>query len=179
MTEDRCEGISLSAGATLIKNFNDDEISSGGWTTAAVIGTSVQWETSDLGGATSPYLKIQNWDGSANNECENWFISPLIKFESGSSPKMSFENDVNYSGPALRLLVSTDFIGYGNPNDATWIDITSSVTWDPNTSAWGFSNTGDIDFSQFSGQNVSIGFKYVGTPSAGSTWELDDIIIIG
>jgi len=178
-TEERCEGITLTTGATIIKNFNDEEITSGGWITSSVIGNSVQWETTDLGGAASPYLKIQNWDGSANNACENWFISPLIEFESGSSPTLSFGNDVNYSGAPLRLLISSDFIGYGNPNDANWIDITNSVTWDPNTSAWGFSNTGDIDLSTFSGQSIFIGFKYTGTASDGSTWELDDIIITG
>lgn len=179
MTADRCEGIALTPGATLVKDFNDDEVTSGGWTTASVVGTSVQWETSDLGGAATPYLKIQNWDGSANNLCENWFISPLVKFDGGAAPKLSFGNDVNYSGPPLKLLVSTNFVGYGNPNDATWIDISNTVTWDPNTSAWGFSNTGDIDLSQFSGQNIYIGFQYTGTATAGSTWELDDIIITG
>ncbi len=178
-TEERCEGIALSSGETLTKNFNDDEVTSGGWITSSVIGSSVQWETTDLGGAASPYLKIQNWDGTANNVCENWFISPSIGFESSSSPTLSFGNDVNYQGAPLRLLVSTDFIGYGNPNDASWIDITASVTWDPNTSAWGFANTGDIDFSQFAGQSIFIGFKYTGSATNGSTWELDDIIITG
>jgi len=179
MINDRCDGIALSVGTTLIKDFNDDDATSGGWITSSVTGPSVNWETSTQGGAASPYLKIQNWDGTANNACENWFVSPLVKFETGSSPKMSFTNDVNYSGAPLRLLVSTDFIGYGNPNDATWIDITATVSWDPNTSAWGFSNTGDIDLSQFSGQSIYIGFKYTGTATSGSTWELDDIIITG
>ena len=179
MTASRCEGISIPSGSTVIKNFDDNDVTSNGWITYSVSGQSVIWETSTLGGAASPYLKIQNWDGTANIPCENWFISPKYKFDTGSTPSMSFTNDVNYSGPQLQLMVSTDYDGFGDPNNFNWTNITASVNWDPNTSAWGFANTGAIDLSQFSGQNIYIGYKYTGTSTNGSTWELDDITING
>jgi len=179
MTDARCEGINIPVGSTIIKDFNDDDVTSNGWITYSVAGPSVIWETSTLGGAASPYLKIANWDGTANIACENWFISPKYKFDAGSTPSMSLTNDVNYAGPQLQLMISSDYDGYGDPNNFTWTNITATVSWDPNTSAWGFANTGAIDLSQFSGQDIFIGFKYTGTSSSGSTWELDDITING
>lgn len=180
MTNMRCEGITIAAGDTLFKNFDDESISSGGWSISQVIGTDT-WETSTAGGAPDPYLKLSNYDfdNSVNNDCESWFISPKLNFETGTSPFINFENDVNYSGPALQMLISTDYDGVSDPNSSTWIDMTSDVSWDPNTGGWGFSNTGDTDLSAYSGQTIFIAFKYTGTTSNGSTWELDDIIISG
>lgn len=169
MTGDRC------AGQLLLKDFEDESVTSGGWTVAQVIGTDT-WEVGFFG---SNALAISNYDGSGNNACESWYISPQIDLTNSPSASMVFDNDVNYSGDALKLLVSTDFTGTGNPNNSTWIDLSSSVSWDPNTSGWGFHNSGEIDLSQFIGETIFISFKYTGSNSNGSTWELDNISING
>ena len=177
MNGERCVGTILNPGVELSKNFDDNSITSGGWSVIQVIGSDT-WEISTAGGAPDPYLKISNYNGS-NFPCENWFISPLLNFTEGSSPVLSFDNDVNYSGPALQLMISTEFDGTGDPNMVNWTNITGDVTWDPNTSSWGFANTGDIDLSAFSGQSIYIGFKYTGSDMDGSTWEIDEILITG
>lgn len=176
MTGVRCNGVSLVDGAVLNKNFDDNSITSGGWMVQQVIGADT-WETSTAGGAPDPYVQISNYSG-ANNECENWLISPKIKFD-GIMPTMSFDNDGNYSGPQLQLMVSSNYDGVGDPNNAAWLDITNTVTWDSNLTGWGFENTGDIDLNAFVGQSVYIAFKYTGSNSDGSTWEVDEIIITG
>ena len=176
MSGERCSGVALEAGAVLSKNFDDNSITSGGWLVQQVIGTST-WETSTLGGAADPYAKITNYAGS-NTACENWLISPKIQFL-GAAPTISFDNDGNYPGPQLQLMVSTDYNGIGNPTSATWIDITSTVTWDSDLFGWGFENTGDVDLSAFSGQTVYIAYLYTGSDSDGSTWEVDEIMITG
>ncbi len=177
LSAERCSGVTLTPGASMFKNFDDNSITSGGWSVIQVEGIHT-WEVSTAGGAPDPYLKISNYDGG-NTACENWFISPLIKFTSGSNPVMSFDNDVNYSGPHLELFVSTEYTGSGDPNLVNWTNISGTVTWDSDGSNWGFENTGDIDLSDFSGQSVYFGFRYTGTNSNGSTWEIDEIIITG
>jgi hypothetical protein len=176
MTGERCSGVILEDGAVLTKDFDDNSVTSGGWIVQQIVGT-LTWETSTLGGAADPYAKISNYSG-ANFECESWLISPKIQLE-GSTPTISFDNDVNYSGPQLQLLVSADYNGIGDPNNATWTDITSNVNWDSNPTGWGFENTGDIDLSAFVGQSVYIAYKYTGSNSDGSTWEVDEIVITG
>jgi hypothetical protein len=174
MTDDRFSGIQF------VKNFDDGEIDSEGWKQHNVLGSSVLWSASSSGGASSDYAVIRNYIDGANIACENWMVSSAIDLSGISTPVLSFGNDVNYSGTPLQLLISTDYDGTSIPNaQGTWLDISSSVSWDSNANGWGFQNTGDIDLSQFSGQTITIAFKYTGSSSDGSTWEIDDIKIKG
>lgn len=171
LTDSRCSG------ELFLKDFEDESVTSGGWTTYNVSG-SVSWTTGYY--SSNNYAYISNWDGSANSACESWLISPEIDLMESTAAILSFENDVNYSGPALALMVSTNYTEGTDPStNGTWTDISSSVTWDPETLAWNFYNTGDIDLSSYIGQSIHFAFKYTGTNSTGSTWEIDDIRFIG
>ena len=173
-------GPRFSPGILLVKNFDDGSITSGDWIEYSALGNEVKWEASSSGGAATDYAVIRNFVDGSNIACENWLISPQIDLSGVTAPKISFENDVNYSGDQLQLLVSVDYDGTSNPSlQGTWIDITGSVIWDSNTNGWGFESTGDTDISQFSGQNIRVAFKYTGGSSDGSTWEIDNIKIIG
>ncbi|MBD3635817.1 MAG: DUF5017 domain-containing protein [Crocinitomicaceae bacterium] len=164
------------AGQIVSKDFEDGDINSGGWSVVMVSGT-VPWIVDVFSG--NNFAKITNWDGANNNACESWYISPELDLTASSSASISFDNDVNYSGDPLQLLVSTDYSGSGDPNLATWVDISSSVSWDPNGSSWGFHPSGSVDLSAYTGNTVYVGFKYTGTNFSGSTWEIDNILITG
>ncbi|UKN02095.1 DUF5689 domain-containing protein [Paracrocinitomix mangrovi] len=165
------------AGQLINKNFDDDDINSGGWITVQVSGPGVNWTTSMAGGASTPYAVISNWNGSSNDACENWLISPGMDLSSSTGAVLNFNNAYNYAGDALAVLVSSDYSGSGDPSLATWTDITSSATW--SSGGWAWANSGDIDLSAYTGTSVYVAFKYVGSASDGSTWELDDIIVTG
>jgi hypothetical protein len=163
------------AGQILSKDFEDEDLFSGGWTNIVVVGTTA-WEVQFFG---SNCAVISNYDGMNNSAAESWLISPALDLSNTTTATMSFDNDCNYSGDPLQLLVSTDYAGVGNPNSSTWIDISSSVTWDSNPSGWGFEPTGDIDLSAYTGGTLYVAFKYTGSNSDGRTWEIDNIIITG
>ena len=163
------------AGQILVKDFDDDDVSSGGWSDVSVIGTTI-WETSTAGGAASPYGVISNYDG-INTAAENWLISPLVDLSGSSSPSLTFNNAYNYGGAPLQLMISTNYPGTGDPNTATWIDLSSQVTW--SSGGFVFENSGVIDLSAYAGGSVRLAFKYTGSNSDGSTWEIDDIVING
>jgi len=165
------------AGQILLKDFDDDDVTSGGWITVQVSGPSVNWETSMAGGAATPYGVISNWNGSSNDACENWLISPSMNLSGSSSPNLQFNNAYNYSGPALQLMVSTDYSGSGDPSIANWTDLSSQVTW--SAGGWAWANSGSIDLSAYTAASVHIAFVYTGGASDGSTWEIDDIIVNG
>ena len=164
------------SGQLLVKDFDDNSVTSGGWQTVQVTGMTVDWETSTAGGAPDPYGVISNYDGS-NVEAENWLISPAMDVSNSAGASMQFQNAYNYNGPALQLLVSTDYTGAGDPNQATWTDLSSMASW--SSGGWAWVNSGVIDLDAYIGGTLYIAFKYTGTNSSGSTWELDDIIVNG
>ena len=95
---------------------------------------------------------------------------------SGSTEaNLTFDNAYNFGGPALELLISTDYPGTGDPNGSTWV--TLPATWSGGGFTW--VNSGIVDLSAYLTNNVRIAFKYTGGDDDGRTWELDNIIING
>lgn len=173
-TEERMDdcGGGTTGSTILSKDFDDQSVTSGGWTTQLVSGPShCDW---GIYAGTNSAAKVTNYDGANNAACESWLISPAVDL-SGTNPLLSFRNTYNYSGDPLKVFVSTDYSG-GDPSTANWTELTSMAAW--STGGWEWTSSGDIDLSAYTAANVYIGFKYTGTDSDGSTWELDDIIIV-
>lgn len=162
-------------GIQAIKNFDDGSVTSGGWIEYSVVGNNVVWETSSAGGAATDYCQISNYIDGANYNAENWLISPTYDLTGLSSPYLNFNNAYNYSGPALEVLVSTDYDGTSDPNTATWTTLSPTLS----AGGWAWANSGNVDLSPYIATSVHIAFKYTGTTTSGSTWEIDDIKIIG
>lgn len=161
-------------GELLVKDFDDEDVFSGGWSVQQVVGSHT-WETGTLGGwIDRPYAVISNFDGG-NTACQSWLISPAIDLSSSTDASLSFDNAYNYSGDPLKVLVSTNYAGTGDPNGATWIEL--DAIW--STGGFNFVNSGQIDLGAYLTNNVYIAFKYVGTDSSGRTWEIDNITING
>lgn len=165
MSGDRC--------LVLRKDFDDELINTGGWSTQIVTGTH-NWTIGTIGAAT-PYVQMSNYTAPNNYNSEVWLISPQLDLSSGEG-KMSFMNAYNYSGDPLQLMVSTDFPGTGDPSLSSWTDISSSVTW--SGGSWAWVSSGDVSLASFNTTSVYVAFKYTGSNTDGSTWEIDDIIIL-
>jgi hypothetical protein len=155
------------------KNFEDQNVTSGGWSVQLVNG-SVSW-TSNTQGAVfgSAYGQISNYIGGANSACETWLISPTMNLTGATAPTLSFQNAYNYAGTPLSVWVSTNYDGFSAPSTATWVQVSPILS----TGAWSWVSSGDISLLSFLSSNVHVAFKYVGTGTNGSTWEIDDIII--
>jgi len=158
--------------AILSKNFDDGSVSSGGWTNYNVSG-AISWETSTAGGAPDPYGSISNYNGSGNDACETWLISPAVDLSSATNPYLVFENAYSYIGDPLELYVSTNYDGSSAPSTATWTQLNFTLS----TGFFSWVSSGTIDLSLHQSTATYIGFKYTGGSSDGSTWELDDITI--
>ena len=154
-----------------VKNFNDESITSGGWSQQNVVG-NVDWYTDAAGGAASPYAVIKNYIGGSNIPCETWLVSPIIDLSSSSNPIMSMRSDYNYSGDPLVAYITTNYTGDVTTTSWTVLPISLDVT-----SGWGFVSSGNFSLSSYINPNVTIAFKYTGGSSNGSTWEIDDIKI--
>ncbi len=158
-----------------IKNFDDGSVTSGGWTEYSVIGNEIVWETSSAGGAATDYCQISNYLDGVKYNAENWLISPAYDLTGLSAPYLNFNNAYNYTGPSLEVLVSTDYDGSSAPNTATWTALSPTLS----AGGWAWANSGNVDLTAYISSQTHIAFKYTGTTADGSTWEIDDIKIIG
>jgi hypothetical protein len=165
--------LKMDGGIPILKNFDDNSLTSGGWSQQNVVG-NVNWTVDSQGSNGSPYGVIKNYIAPSNYACETWLVSPSIDFSTSISPSMTLRSDVRYTGAALEVYVTTNYTG--DVTTSTWSPL--AVTLDTDDSAWGFVPSGLVDLSSYINPNVRIAFKYTGTNSDGSTWELDDITII-
>lgn len=156
------------------KNFEDNSITSGGWSIYNVSGT-IDWATNGAGSGHSGsyYGQCSNYVGGSNQACDTWFISPSFSLASAVNPALSFINACNYSGPAMEVKVSSNYTS-GDPNAATWTTLTPVLSG----GSWSWVNSGNLSLSSLAGQsNVHIAFRYTGTSSSGKTWEIDDVTV--
>lgn len=168
LTANRCPGTGVPY---LIKDYEDNNLYSGGWTTQQVSGSNINWTASSFSG--NYFAKCSNFITPNNFACETWLISPAINLGSATNPILTFDNAYKYTGNPLQLMISTDYMGTGAPSTATWTDITSLATWSPGN--FTFVNSGNISLNSYKQNGVYIAFKYTGTSTAGSTWEIDNI----
>jgi predicted extracellular nuclease len=160
----------------LNKDFNDLSLTSGGWTTQIITGTT-DWFASSFSG--DDFVKISNYNNNQNSSANTWLISNSVDLSSASTPFLSFETIMNFPGDALVLHISTDYDGTSNPNSqGTWTDITSLATWDVDNTAWGsWTPSGGVDLTSYISGTTYIAFEYLGSNTDGSTWEIDNIQI--
>lgn len=154
-----------------MKNFEDQSITSGGWTTKNVVG-NINWSIANIGSNNTYYAMISNYSGS-NTACETWLVSPAFDLTNVANPILYFQSAYKYSGDPLKLYVTTNYTG--DVTTTTWTDITSSAIWSAGSFVW--SNSGNINLSAYKQAGVRFAFKYTGTNSNGSTWEIDDFTI--
>ncbi len=172
MTLLRCDG--SSGDVVFVKNFEDESVTSGGWTQELVIGTA-EWVTASFGG--NVWGKISNYDGSNNSPSDAWLISPAIDLTSVNSPALSFLTTTNYDGPAMQAYISTNYDTSGGVQAATWTELSGELS--PSNGGWTDTPSGLIDIAGFATDNTRIAFRYTGSGSSGATWELDNITVFG
>lgn len=169
MTGTRCSGNP----PFLKKDFEDNNVTSGGWSIQNVSG-SVNWTINGIGASSgSYYSQCSNYFSSANHACDTWLISPSVNLGGSANPVLSFINAYKYSGPALQVYVSTDYVS-GAPSTGTWTQLTG---WTASPGSFTWVNSGPINLSAYKTNNVHVAFRYTGSSSDGSTWEVDDIQI--
>ncbi|HRB30262.1 MAG TPA: DUF5689 domain-containing protein [Ferruginibacter sp.] len=119
-----------------------------------------------------------------------WMVTKAINLGTFASKTLTFETNAGFhNGAVLKLLISTDYSGTGNPwaSGVNWTDISSSATFSPGLPSGyppSFTPSGNVDLSSYSG-TVYIAFKYEGADPSGSssdkttTWQVDKIKVTG
>jgi len=141
--------------------------------------TAVSVTGDQLWAQTTGYAKISGYASSANHENLDYLISPAVSLSASENNMLSFRTMMSYTGPALKVVISTNFNGNYTPADvsaATWTDRTANFSF--STGSFQSVNSGEFDLSAYTG-NVYIAFVYTSTAEASATWEVDDVKIAG
>lgn len=145
------------------------------FTQVSITGDQV-WTRAEFSGNGYAYM---NGYSGGNKENNDWLISPALNLDTATSVKVSFKTAKNYTGPALKVMISSNFNGTFTPagvNGATWTDITSNFEYSGGSFAWKAS--GEFALSAYSGK-VYIAFVYESTTEAAAAWEVDDFLLTG
>ena len=175
----KTDGTAPSTDATIgniqvVESQNFDDYSFGNWTKISVIGDQ-EWIIDSIHGVDgSPCTKMSGYAGSSN-ENEDWLISPMLDLDTFTAANIAFANAMNYSGNDLELKVSTDYDGGGDPNSATW----TNLSFEMSGGGWSWVESGTVDLTAYIGPSVYVAFFYTSTTDGSATWEIDNIVIKG
>lgn len=123
------------------------------------------------------YARMSGYSGGALPN-EDWLISPAISWNILTTDiTLNFRSARNYAGDALRLLISQDYNGNGNPNDFSWTDITDDAAW--SEGSWTWVQSGDVLLMESGTPPLFIAFKYTSNSTEAATWQVDDVIVYG
>ena len=154
---------------------------SDGWSQYSVTGAQT-WACTTFGrdpnaptGTTaSPYGVQMNGYSSGNIANEDWLISPAFNLTTYNYPLFSFWSRTAFSGPALKLRVSTNYSGTGDPTTATWTDLNAQF---PGVGSDTWTSTAGVNLSAYKQANVYVAFVYTSTTAGAARWTLDDIAL--
>ena len=155
---------------------------SDGWVQYSVTGPQT-WACTSFGrnpanpADPAPYPSAVQMNGyaSGNVPNEDWLISPALTLAGTTYPLLSYWTRTAFNGPALRLLVSTNYSGTGDPHagGVTWTDLNAefpaqgSDVWQNNT----------LDLSAYKAGTVYVAFVYSSTSNAAARWTVDDVVL--
>jgi endonuclease/exonuclease/phosphatase family metal-dependent hydrolase len=147
----------------------------GGWNQISVQGDQT-WSCSNFGRAgttataSAPFgVQINGFAAGAARLNEDWLISPTYDLTGFDFPLLQFWSRVAFTGPRLKLLVSTDYVD-GDPHLATWTELADRFA---QGDVW--TSSGDINLAAFKAPHVRIAFVYTSSPEASAArWTLDD-----
>jgi len=108
---------------------------------------------------------------------EDWLISPVISLAGKTGVELMFREAVNFVNNMddVKVFVSTDYSGSGDPNEATWTQLTGFTRSTGNN--WTFVNTSQISLASWEGSDIRIAFKYISTTSKAGTWEISRVVV--
>lgn len=154
------------------KNFNDNSLTSGGWSAIAVTNAAVTWMASTFG--SDKFAKISGYI-AGNTNSESWMISPALDLSTSANPILTFRTAAKFPGTALEVWISTNY-STGAPSSATWTQLTGFVL-SPNSGNYVWTNSGIVSLANSKSSTTRIAFKYLSTTAGATTYEVDDIII--
>lgn len=148
------------------------------WSVFNLMGGSRTWGEYEFPpGSGSLYARISGFDGGCQDN-EDYLVSESIDITSFASAEVSFSSAYNFNGPVLELLVSTDYTQGSPVLSATWDTLSAQVNW-PAVDGFTWTQSGQIDLTNYVGNEVTLAFMYTSSTAECSTWQIDSLQVVG
>ena len=134
------------------EDFNGDIISDTSYTSISAASTA-DWVIEERGGQKGAIANGYGADGAS----DDWLVSPAVVLPAGECAELVFDHYRKYDGPALQVMVSTDYDGGGDPSTANWDAY--EIAHDDIDDSWA---TRTVDLCGYSG-TVYVAFRYTST----------------
>ena len=126
------------------------------------------------------YANMNGFADGAAHENEDWLIA-YVEIPQGVGYNeiwLEFSTAMKFDGDPLRVALSTDYDGQGDPTSAEWEDITDGFDFSTGNYEWVESGALDIS-ANVNNQSFYLAFIYTSSDAAASSWEIDYVIIKG
>ncbi|MBI3143341.1 MAG: choice-of-anchor I family protein [Bacteroidetes bacterium] len=125
------------------------------------------------------FAEANGYGGNAG--CNDWMVSPAFSNAGYDAMWLSFQYVKRFNGDGLKVMVSIDYTGDGNPSAATWADVTDRIKWSDGAN-YNIHQSGTVDITALSGPNTYVAFVYVtpgGASGDGSLYQIDNVLVRG
>lgn len=159
----------------LFEDFNEEL---GQFTQYSVLGDQV-WHQGSYQGKT--YANMNGFVSQGVYDAnEDWLISPELQLGANNvkSLILEFSTAAKFDGNPLQVMVSTNYSGQGDPNAATWADITDAFDYSTGNYEWVESGTYDLLGILNGSNSFHVAFLYTCTTEGATSWEIDYVKIL-
>ena len=169
------------------QNFNNcapafSKTLTGGWKQISIAG-DVTWACTNFGRpdpvttTSTSGVEINGYNSSTGMGAvnEDWLISPSFDLTTVSIPVLSFWSKSSFAGPALKVMISTDYDGSSAPATATWTELNVLLP-EVGSEVW---TKSEALLDLFKQPSVHVAFVYtsVAEINGSSRWTIDDFLI--
>ena len=136
------------------------------------------WHHGEFQGTT--YANMNGYANGGANQNEDWLIG-YVDIPAGVAYNeiwVEFRTAMKFDGDPLRVAISTDYIGNGDPSDYEWEDITDAFDYSSGNYEWVESGAYDV-VDIVDNHSFYIAFIYTSSPEAAASWEVDFVRVIG
>ncbi|HEY4651400.1 MAG TPA: choice-of-anchor J domain-containing protein, partial [Pontibacter sp.] len=166
--------LKATASSPFAQNFdNCGTTLPGGWSAYSVTGDQV-WGCTTYG-RTGNAVQLNGFANSKSNNNEDWLISPALDLTATNIPVLSFWTISAFNGPALKVMVSTNYDGTSAPSTATWTELNVSLPA-VGSDTW---TQSEFLLDQYKQSAVYVAFVYTSKDetNGASRWTVDDFSI--
>ena len=137
------------------------------------------WHQGSYQGIT--YALMNGYANGVPNQNEDWLISPAINIGANQWEEITFEfrTATKFDGPGLKVMVSMDYDGSGDPSDYNWMDFTDVFDFSPGNYEWVESGQMSISQPMLLPGTYYFAFVYYSTNDAAAAWEIDYVKVMG
>lgn len=143
------------------------------WIKFSVTGNET-WRCNTSGNSGSCAYMNGNTSGT-NYANEDWLITPSINLSTYTAPQLSFYSRNNFNGNQIVVLLSSNYSGSGDPNNANWVSLNAILPL-AYSNVWTLSD--QINLTAYKNSPFRIAFKYTSTSAAAASWKIDDVNIM-